>query len=725
MKVDDDEEANEGSRVMRLLYLYGHERARGDPEEALMAYGGAQWDTDLVDTSQEVSDEEIRTLMFKVLNGHYNFVIIAPSTATWSRVEHYSDHTSRPVRCAEHPWGFPWLSPKTQARAEAGNNSMIFSVAVAVAVAEARARNKDVEALFVHPEDLGAAPAGIPASAWQLTELRDLGPQGWETCALHQCVLGRDAASPLRLLGTLPDLPAAGHPGWPTFDAGGAYDGPLPASCGHQHPGLSAETLAGWPQRLWELAAQLYMINLHASRVASEGDDRTRGTGCERGPPVEGGPILDGDVYVGRGKGGMERSVWANPFHIDGRNTRESVIERYRIFIACSPSLQLMLPSLSGMRLRCHCPDAASCHCDIIAEEMHASRDSAAEQTAVILDLHELHHVTLLEAARGIRPKEGSNVVLGLCKGPKGLQVRTARTPLLVQSINDCLGAVLQEQTFDFAWSTVQVNFDTVSSWHVDDECVGKVAVAAVGDFVGGEISIGFAGAQHIKDKVIIFDGNIQHRTHHFRGERISYVFYVHPDFEVATKEVRDRLKALGFGKIDRDPPPTAEQQQQELVVGPTAALEAEEPRTAASEVWHGGHGPPRRGPGRRGLQDIHDGGGLCSPGRWPVERRKYPGGLCDTVGQHLVEALKGWERRQESKQKGVTLEILLYGLATEKCRVSPFPPPMIAELREKVMREIENEGGRPRPRSPDFGRRPQSPRDIRTGAAHQVPARH
>ena len=311
--------------MLRLLYLYGHDRARGDPEHALLSYKEFEWDTDLVDTSEAVPDEEIQALMNKVLQGDYRFVILAPSTATWSRVEFYGDHTSKPVRGAEHPWGFPWLSPGQRARAESGNNSMVFAVAVAVAVSEARARGREVDAVFVHPEDLGAAPKGAPASAWQLEQLRDLAAagSGWVTCALHQCSLGRNASAPLRLLGTLPDLVAVGHPGWPTFDGNGAYEGPLPTSCGHQHPGLEATTSSGWPQRLWELLAQLFMIALHASRDASVGEVRARDVlSCSRGPPVEGSPLTEADIYVGRGKGDLARSLWANPFHIDERNSR-------------------------------------------------------------------------------------------------------------------------------------------------------------------------------------------------------------------------------------------------------------------------------------------------------------------------------------------------------------------------------------------------------------------
>ena len=40
-----------------------------------------------------------------------------------------------------------------------------------------------------------------------------------------------------------------------------------------------------------------------------------------------------------------------------------------------------------------------------------------------------------------------------------------------------------------------------------------------------------------------------------------------------------------------------------------------------------GGHGPPRRCHQNDGIKDFHDGGGLCSPGRWPRHRRGYADG--------------------------------------------------------------------------------------------------
>ena len=44
------------------------------------------------------------------------------------------------------------------------------------------------------------------------------------------------------------------------------------------------------------------------------------------------------------------------------------------------------------------------------------------------------------------------------------------------------------------------------------------------------------------------------------------------------------------------------------------------------------GSGPPIRVTHKNTTRSLHDGGGLCSPGRWPPGRRRLPGASCDAV---------------------------------------------------------------------------------------------
>ena len=54
-----------------------------------------------------------------------------------------------------------------------------------------------------------------------------------------------------------------------------------------------------------------------------------------------------------------------------------------------------------------------------------------------------------------------------------------------------------------------------------------------------------------------------------------------------------------------------------------------------------GGHGPPRRCHQNDGIKDFHDGGGLCSPGRWrPLHA--WSSAIQGKAGQ-LIRVLMRW----------------------------------------------------------------------------------
>ena len=83
-----------------------------------------------------------------------------------------------------------------------------------------------------------------------------------------------------------------------------------------------------------------------------------------------------GVVFVPDSKGGKERcpkqsSIWANPFKIEKGQTRQDVIEKYRVYIldkiAKDPTLLTELKKLKGKKLGCWCkPDG--CHGDVLME---------------------------------------------------------------------------------------------------------------------------------------------------------------------------------------------------------------------------------------------------------------------------------------------------------------------------------------------------------------------
>lgn len=115
--------------------------------------------------------------------------------------------------------------------------------------------------------------------------------------------------------------------------------------------------------------------------------------------------------------------------------------------------------------------------------------------------------------------------------------------------------------------------------------------------------------------------------------------------------------------------------------------------QSRALRGWRGA-GPPLRARDRRGQRDFHDGGGLCSPGRWAPAQRRYPvrgRNLLDP----LVEALK-------TITATVDLKKLLYFMASGRMKVCPFPDHVVDEIRKLWSRFLTPKGWHPEPQAGD-----------------------
>ena len=85
-----------------------------------------------------------------------------------------------------------------------------------------------------------------------------------------------------------------------------------------------------------------------------------------------------------------------------------------------------------------------------------------------------------------------------------------------------------------------------------------------------------------------------------------------------------------------------------------------------------GGHGPSRKCYQNDGIKDFHDGGGLCSPGRWPRQRGGYAEGPSwDWLRARIREIVV---KRAGSEAK---LEKEAFRMASggeDGCRLAPDP---------------------------------------------------
>ena len=74
--------------------------------------------------------------------------------------------------------------------------------------------------------------------------------------------------------------------------------------------------------------------------------------------------------------------------------------------------------------------------------------------------------------------------------------------------------------------------------------------------------------------------------------------------------------------------------------------LAADSSTSAQASRALGGRGPPIQVTYKSTTRSLHDGGGLCSPGRWPPGRRRLPGASCDAVRAAFTDGLRSWQKR-------------------------------------------------------------------------------
>ncbi len=109
---------------------------------------------------------------------------------------------------------------------------------------------------------------------------------------------------------------------------------------------------------------------------------------------------------------------------------------------------------------------------------------------------------------------------------------------------------------------------------------------------------------------------------------------------------------------------------------------------TTASAPTHpgGGRGKPREVVFLGRTKEFHDGGGLCSPGRWDPKARVFPGGMI----KDLAGTIKAWAH---SKFSDKHMEQVIFKMALEKFKDSPFSEKDMEELRMLIFEAVKDQG--------------------------------
>ena len=151
-----------------------------------------------------------------------------------------------------------------------------------------------------------------------------------------------------------------------------------------------------------------------------------------------------------------------------------------------------------------------------------------------------------------------------------------------------------------------------------------------------------------------------------------------------------DKKRKLGESPLDK----SSDVRSREDSSGEAESVPIESPARA-------GHGVPIRCWYKGKERSIHDGGGLCSPGRWPGKQRRQ---LSSESALGLASCCKGeflkWVLSICNK-KGDAVKEVFWSLAGGKGLTSPFSE-VIQEARESLDRKLELLGKSPRRRSGD-----------------------
>eukprot|EP00435_Cladocopium_sp_Y103_P020829 s3622_g5.t1 len=131
------------------------------------------------------NEDKWNELVEKIKASEFDVILTSPPCSTWSRAVWANKLGPRPVRSREYPWGFPWLVGELRDKAALGTLLVMRCIEVLEVAPPLTV------CLWEHPEDLGRARNGTPASVWQLPELRRAAKKRrMDTIVFHQCTYG-------------------------------------------------------------------------------------------------------------------------------------------------------------------------------------------------------------------------------------------------------------------------------------------------------------------------------------------------------------------------------------------------------------------------------------------------------------------------------------------------------------------------------------------------------
>ena len=275
-------------QTVQCVYFFSGEARKGDIgcwlKEICRAHGFIlqiqEFDL-LREPSHDLSSGAVQNQWIKDLC-KFQFVICTPPCSGHSRIVWANSFGPHPVRSAQFPTGFPWLSNSDRIKADYNEGLVNFMWSVFDRVEELRL-SQAIVAFGEHPEDLGrvkgAGPGSVPASIWRSERFAKLRAKGWWSGALRQCDHGAPTPKPTRCVGSDDSFTVLAPDSWPVFDPAGFYVGPV-VQCSHDHTEsllrkrsdtgvFRSAKAAAYPSAMCKVIAQC-LFNSYSRQVSSQ-----------------------------------------------------------------------------------------------------------------------------------------------------------------------------------------------------------------------------------------------------------------------------------------------------------------------------------------------------------------------------------------------------------------------------------------------------------------------
>jgi len=99
----------------------------------------------------------------------------------------------------------------------------------------------------------------------------------------------------------------------------------------------------------------------------------------------------------------------------------------------------------------------------------------------------------------------------------------------------------------EFPFSSLQVNYNYAAIKHVDGNNIGPSYIMSIGDHTGGALWTADQGVVECHNRWKLFDGNQEHYTKPFKGERISFIAFAHEQYNKLEAGTAAQLTGMGF----------------------------------------------------------------------------------------------------------------------------------------------------------------------------------